>query len=517
MDVVPIRSALLSVSDKTGLVEFATMLAGAGVRLLSTGGTARALREAGLPVTDVSEVTGHPEILDGRVKTLHPKIHGGLLGLREDDEHRRQMAAHGIEPIDLLVVNLYPFQATVASGASYEECIENIDIGGPAMVRAASKNHEAVAVVTDPVQYARVAAEFAAHRGTTLATRRRLALEAYASTGAYDAAITAWLSRQLGEDAPLPNLPLGGVLKQRLRYGENPHQKAAFYVSDPTVPGIGSAVQVQGKELGYNNIADTDAAWNCVAEFAGPACVIVKHANPCGAALGSSPLDAYRKALASDPTSAFGGIVAFNRPIDAAAAEAVTEIFTEVVIAPGADDAAKAVFAKKKNLRLLLTSGVPASDRPRHTFRSVDGGFLVQDEDVSPIARTSLTQVTARAPSEREKADLLFAFTIAKHVKSNAIVLARDGATVGIGGGKTSRVDAAKIAVERARAGGNAQGCVVASDAFFPFPDGLLIAIEGGAVAAIQPGGSLKDAEVIAAADQAGIAMVTTGVRHFRH
>ncbi|WP_191060259.1 bifunctional phosphoribosylaminoimidazolecarboxamide formyltransferase/IMP cyclohydrolase [Geminicoccus harenae] len=517
MDVVPIRSALLSVSDKTGLVTFATALAGRGVRLLSTGGTARALREAGLDVTDVSEVTGHPEILDGRVKTLHPKIHGGLLGLREDDEHRRQMAAHGIEPIDLLVVNLYPFEARVASGAGFAECIENIDIGGPAMVRAACKNHEAVTVVTDPAQYERVTAELATHGGTTLATRRRLALEAYASTGAYDAAITAWLSSQVEDTAPLPQLPLGGRLRQALRYGENPHQQAAFYVSDPTVPGVGAAVQVQGKELGYNNIADTDAAWNCVAEFPEPACVIVKHANPCGAALGKSPLDAYRKALASDPTSAFGGIVAFNRPIDAAAAEAVTEIFTEVVIAPGADDAAKAVFARKKNLRLLLTPGMPAPDRPRRTFRSVDGGFLIQDEDISPIASTTLTQATRRAPTEAERADLLFAFTIAKHVKSNAIVLAKDRATVGIGGGQTSRVDAAKIAVERARAGGNAHGCVVASDAFFPFPDGLLIAIEGGAVAAIQPGGSVKDAEVIAAADGAGIAMVTTGMRHFRH
>jgi phosphoribosylaminoimidazolecarboxamide formyltransferase / IMP cyclohydrolase len=517
MDVVPIRSALLSVSDKTGLVEFARALAAAGVRLLSTGGTARALRDAGLQVTDVSEVTGHPEILDGRVKTLHPKIHGGLLGLRDDDEHRRQMATHGIAPIDLLVSNLYPFQATVASGAGYEECIENIDIGGPAMVRAASKNHDFVAVVTDPAQYGRVAGELAEHGGTTRATRRRLALEAYAGTGAYDAAIAAWLARQLGEAEPLPALPLGGNLKQALRYGENPHQKAAFYVSDPSVPGIGAALQVQGKELGYNNIADTDAAWNCVAEFTEPACVIVKHANPCGAALGDSPLDAYRKALASDPTSAFGGIVAFNRPIDAQTAEAVTEIFTEVVIAPGADEAARAVFSRKKNLRLLLTPSMPAPDRPRQTFRSVDGGFLVQDEDVSPIAQTELSLVTARAPSERERADLLFAFTIAKHVKSNAIVLARDGATVGIGGGQTSRVDAARIAVERARAGGNAQGSVVASDAFFPFPDGLLIAIEGGATAAIHPGGSVRDAEVVEAADRAGIAMVTTGVRHFRH
>ncbi|HEX2527306.1 MAG TPA: bifunctional phosphoribosylaminoimidazolecarboxamide formyltransferase/IMP cyclohydrolase [Geminicoccus sp.] len=517
MDIVPIRTALLSVSDKTGLVEFATALANAGVRLLSTGGTARTLREAGLAVTDVAEVTGHPEILDGRVKTLHPKIHGGLLGLREDDEHRRQMAAHGIQPIDLLVVNLYPFEATVASGAGYAECIENIDIGGPAMVRAAAKNHEAVAVVTDPAQYERVAGELAVHRGTSLATRRQLALQAYASTGAYDAAISAWLAGQIEAETFLPSLPLGGRLKQTLRYGENPHQKAAFYVSDLRVPGVGSAEQVQGKELGYNNIADTDAALACVAEFGEPACVIVKHANPCGAALGTDPLDAYRKALASDPTSAFGGIVAFNRPIDAATAEAVTGIFTEVVIAPGADEAAREIFARKKNLRLLLTAGLPAPDRPRRSFRSVDGGFLIQEEDISPIAAARLTSVTARAPGEQERADLLFAFAIAKHVKSNAIVLARNGATVGIGGGQTSRVDAARIAVERAKAGGGAEGTVVASDAFFPFPDALMIAVEAGATAAIHPGGSVKDQEVVAAADQAGIAMVTTGVRHFRH
>ena len=515
MDIVPIRTALISVSDKTGLLDFARALAARGVALISTGGTARTLREAGLVVSEVAEVTGHPEILDGRVKTLHPKIHGGLLGLRDDEEHQRQMAAHGIGAIDLLVVNLYPFEATVASGAGYDACVEQIDIGGPAMVRAAAKNHGGVAVVTDPTQYGRVLAELGEQGGTTLATRKRLALEAYATTGAYDAAIAHWLEGQLGEDGWLPRLPLGGALKQTLRYGENPHQQGAFYVSDPAVPGVASAVQVQGKELGYNNIADTDAAFGCVAEFTEPACVIVKHANPCGVAVAGDIALAYERALASDSISAFGGIVAFNRPIDEQTARAVTEIFTEVVIAPGADEAARAVFATKKNLRLLLTEGVPSPTRPRRTFRSVDGGFLIQDEDIAPAETLTVTAVTGKEPSPAELQDLLFAFTVVKHVKSNAIVLAKEGATVGIGGGQTSRLDSAKTAVDRA--GERAKGAVVASDAFYPFPDALLITVDAGVTAAIHPGGSIKDQEVAAAAEAKGVAVVTTGVRHFRH
>ena len=515
MDALPIRTALISVSDKTGLTPLAKSLVTSGIRLLSTGGTARILRDAGIEVIDVAEITGHPEILDGRVKTLHPKIHGGLLGLRDDPDHLRQMEAHGIRPIDLLVVNLYPFQATATAGAAFADCIENIDIGGPAMIRAAAKNHADVVVVTAPAQYERLVAELVTHGGTTLELRRRLALEAYAGTAAYDAAIATWLHGQLGTNDWPAHLTIAGDLEQELRYGENPHQSGAFYVTDPSVPGVGSARQIQGKDLGYNNIADTDAALTCVAEFDRPACVIIKHANPCGVALGADPLDAYRKALASDPTSAFGGIVAFNRPLDGPTASAVTAIFTEVVIAPGLDDPAKQAFTAKKNLRLLVTEGLPLPTRRRHTHRSVEGGFLIQEEDIG--REESLRQVSQRHPTDAETADLRFGMTVAKHVKSNAIVLARQGATIGIGGGQTSRLDAARIAAERAKAGGAVEACVVASDAFFPFPDALEIAIAAGATAAIHPGGSMNNAAVVAAADRAGIAMVTTGVRHFRH
>jgi len=523
-DLLPIRRALLSVSDKTGLIAFGRFLAGRGVEILSTGGTARALREAGVPVKDVSEHTGFPEILDGRVKTLVPQIHGGLLGRRDSAEHLAQMEAHAIAPIDLVAVNLYPFEATVAAGASFADCIENIDIGGPAMIRSAAKNHAAVAVLTEPAHFAEVEAEIAAKGGTTLATRRRLAAAAFARTAAYDAAIAAWFARQEGQDFP-PRLSLPGVLRQRLRYGENPHQQAAFYVDGSNRPGVATAVQVQGKELSYNNLNDTDAAYECVAEFDRPAIVIVKHANPCGVAVAGTLAEAWDRALLCDPVSAFGGIVAANRPLDAAAAERITAIFTEVVIAPDADEAAKAVFARKKNLRLLLAGGVPDPAAPGMAFRSLAGGFLIQSRDAGRVGEADLKVVTKRAPSAAEMADLLFAFRVCKHVKSNAIVYAKGLATVGIGAGQMNRAESSRIAAWKSEAAAKAaglpeplaQGSVVASDAFFPFADGLEIAAAAGATAVIQPGGSIRDAEVIAAADAAGLAMVFTGMRHFRH
>ncbi|MBY0331512.1 MAG: bifunctional phosphoribosylaminoimidazolecarboxamide formyltransferase/IMP cyclohydrolase [Acetobacteraceae bacterium] len=523
-DIVPIRRALISVSDKTGLVEFGRFLAARGVEILSTGGTARALREAGVAVRDVSEHTGFPEILDGRVKTLVPGVHGGLLGRRDLPGHVAQMQAHGIAPIDLLAVNLYPFEATVAQGASFDACIETIDIGGPAMIRSAAKNHAHVAVLTEPAHLAEVEAEIAEQGGTTLATRRRLAAAAYARTAAYDAAIGAWFAQQRGETFP-PRLALAGVLRQTLRYGENPHQAAGFYVDGTDRPGVATARQVQGKELSYNNLNDTDAAFECVAEFEPPAIVIVKHANPCGVAVADSLAAAWDAALRCDPVSAFGGIVAANRVLDAAAAERIAAIFTEVVVAPDADEAAKAVFARKKNLRLLLTGSLPDPAAPGLTFRSVAGGFLAQSRDAGRVAEAALKVVTQRAPSAQEMADLLFAFRVCKHVKSNAIVYARGLATVGIGAGQMNRVESSRIAAwksaDAARAAGLdrplAEGSVVASDAFFPFADGLETAAAAGATAVIQPGGSLRDAEVIAAADRAGLAMVFTGMRHFRH
>ncbi len=514
-DLLPIRRALLSVSDKAGLLPLARALAAQGAELLSTGGSARALRDAGLPVTEVADHTGFPEILDGRVKTLVPQIHGGILGRRDLPGHVAQMAAHHIAPIDLVAVNLYPFEATVAAGAAFAEAVEQIDIGGPALIRAAAKNHDFVAVLTDPAQYEEVIAALTAEGGTRLTLRRRLAAAAYARTAAYDAAIADWFAGQEGQTFP-PRLTLSATLRQTLRYGENPHQLAAFYAAG-TGPGLATARQVQGKELSFNNLADTDAALACVAEFAEPAVVIVKHANPCGVAVAPSPADAWQAALRCDPVSAFGGIVALNRPLDAATAERIAAIFTEVIVAPDADPAALAVLARKKNLRLLLTGGLPDPAAAGRSLRSVAGGFLVQTADAGRVTPADLRTVTRRAPTAAELADLIFAFRVCKHVKSNAIVHVRDGATVGIGAGQMSRVDSARIAAWKAAEHAGARPSVAASDAFFPFPDGLEAVIAAGATAVIQPGGSLRDAEVIAAADEAGIAMVFTGMRHFRH
>jgi phosphoribosylaminoimidazolecarboxamide formyltransferase/IMP cyclohydrolase len=523
-----IRRALISVSDKTGLVEFARALSGLGVELLSTGGTARLLRAAGLAVKDVAEHTGFPEMMDGRLKTLHPKVHGGLLAIRGNPDHDAATVAHGIAPIDLLVVNLYPFEATVAQGAPLDDCIENIDIGGPAMIRAGAKNHAAVTVIVDPDDYGRVLDAMRQNGGaTTLELRKALAAKAYARTAAYDAAIGGWFADELGERAPRWRT-IAGQLGQDLRYGENPHQWAALYRTGERRPGVATAVQHQGKELSYNNLNDTDAAFELVAEFdpnASPAVAIIKHANPCGVALGATLAEAYRKALRCDPVSAFGGIVALNGTIDAAAAREISAIFTEVVIAPDATDEAKAVFAEKRALRLLTAGGLPDPRAAGWAFRSLAGGFLVQSRDNAAVDDMALKVVTKRAPTPQELADLRFAFKVAKHVKSNAIVYARDGATVGIGAGQMSRVDSARVAAvkaaEAARAAGASEpltrGSVVASDAYFPFADGLLAAAEAGATAAIQPGGSVRDAEVIEAANAAGLAMVFTATRHFRH
>ena len=523
-----ITRALLSVSDKAGLIDFAKQLAGYGVELVSTGGTAKTLNDAGLDVIDVSQLTGFPEMMDGRVKTLHPKVHGGLLAIRGNKEHAAAMEQHHIKPIDLLVVNLYPFEATVAKGAAFDDCVENIDIGGPAMIRAAAKNHGDVTVVVEPTDYEKVLDEMARHKGmVSLELRKRLAAKAYARTAAYDAAISNWFAETLHDEAP-DYRAFGGRLIQPLRYGENPHQSAAFYRAPGERFGVASARQLQGKELSYNNINDTDAAYECVAEFdpkRTAACVIVKHANPCGVAEGANLVDAYRKALACDSTSAFGGIVALNQKLDADAARAITEIFTEVIIAPEATDEAVKIVAAKKNLRLLITGGLPDPRAMGLTVKSVAGGLLVQSRDNAVVDDMQLKTVTKRAPSEAELADLRFAFRVAKHVKSNTIVYAKDRATVGIGAGQMSRIDAARIAARKAEDAAKeaklpaplTKGSVVASDAFFPFPDGLLVAIEAGATAVIQPGGSVNDAKVIEAADQHNIAMVFTGTRHFRH
>jgi phosphoribosylaminoimidazolecarboxamide formyltransferase / IMP cyclohydrolase len=524
----PVTRALLSVSDKSGIVELARALAGHGTELVSTGGTFRAIADAGIAVREVAELTGFPEMMDGRLKTLHPRVHGGLLGRREDREHVAAMQAHGIAAIDLLVCNLYPFEATVSAGAAFEDCIENIDIGGPAMIRAAAKNHGDVAVIVDPADYAELTAELAQHGGaTSLALRRRLAAKAYARTSAYDAAIANWFAGELGETAPGWR-SIGGRLAEALRYGENPHQTAAFYRTPETRSGVASARQLQGKQLSYNNLNDTDAAYECVAEFdpaRTAACVIVKHANPCGVAEGDTLVEAYRRALACDPISAFGGIVALNHPLDAEAARAITEIFTEVIIAPAASEEAAAIVAAKKTLRLLVAGGLPDPRAAGWICKSVAGGLLVQSRDNASADDMALKTVTRRAPTEAELRDLRFAFRVAKHVKSNTIVYAKDLATVGIGAGQMSRVDAARIAARKAEdaareAGATVpltKGSVVASDAFFPFADGLLVAIEAGATAVIQPGGSMRDDEVIAAADAHGVAMVFTGIRHFRH
>jgi phosphoribosylaminoimidazolecarboxamide formyltransferase/IMP cyclohydrolase len=520
--------ALLSVSDKTGLVAFARALAGHGIELVSTGGTRKALSDAGLAVLDVSDVTGFPEMMDGRVKTLHPGVHGGLLAVRNNPAHVEAMQTHDIRPIDILVVNLYPFEATVARGADFETSIENIDIGGPAMIRAAAKNHEDVAVVVDASDYDALLAELTQNHGmTSLALRRRLAAKAYARTAAYDAAISNWFALQLDDPAP-DYRAFGGRLVERLRYGENPHQSAAFYRTPDVRFGVASARQAQGKQLSYNNLNDTDAAYECVAEFdpkRTAACAIIKHANPCGVAEGDGLLDAYRKALACDPVSAYGGIVALNRTLDADAARAITEIFTEVIIAPDATDEAIAIVGAKKNLRLLLAGGLPDPRATGLTAKTVAGGLLVQSRDNAVVDDMDLKPVTKRAPSNAELRDLRFAFRVAKHVKSNTIVYAKDLATVGIGAGQMSRVDSARIAARKAEDAAReaklkqpaTKGSVVASDAFFPFADGLLVAIEAGATAVIQPGGSVRDDEVIKAADDHGIAMVFTATRHFRH
>ena len=524
MTSIPIRRALLSVSDKTGIVDLATTLAAQGVDLVSTGGTARALREAGLAVRDISDLTGFPEMMDGRVKTLHPKVHGGLLAVRDDPAHAAAMAEHDIGAIDLVVVNLYPFQQTVAKGAGREETIENIDIGGPSMVRSAAKNHAYVAIVTDPADYPLVASG-----ETTLETRKRLAAKAFALTAEYDAAIASWFGFQ-DQGLTFPDtLPL--TLKRagpELRYGENPHQHAAFYAATGLAArGIGQARQVQGKSLSYNNYNDADAALELVGEFrdAAPTCVIVKHANPCGVATGGTLIEAYEAAFACDTVSAFGGIIAVNRPLDGATARAITGIFTEVVVAPDADEEAIALFAAKKNLRLLLTGELPDPRRAGLMAKSIAGGWLVQSRDAGHILPADLKVVTQRQPSEQELADCLVAWTVAKHVKSNAIVYARDGSTAGIGAGQMNRLESARIAAWKAKDAADKAGwdqprtigSAVASDAFFPFADGLLAAVEAGASAVIQPGGSIRDADVIAAADQAGLAMVFTGMRHFRH
>ena len=521
MTNIPIRRALLSVSDKTGIVDLARSLAEQGVELVSTGGTAKALRDAGLKVRDIGDLTGFPEMMDGRVKTLHPVVHGGLLAVRDDPAHLASMEEHGIGAIDLVVVNLYPFEATVAKGAARDEIVENIDIGGPSMVRSAAKNHAFVAIVTDPADYALVALG-----RTTLADRRRLAAKAYATTAAYDATIAQWFAfTDQGEAFP-QTLPLTLERGESLRYGENPHQSAAFYTATGShARGIGQARQVQGKALSYNNLNDADAALDLVSEFrdAAPTCVIVKHANPCGVATGATLADAYAAAFACDTVSAFGGIIALNRALDGATARAIGGIFTEVVVAPDADEEALAIFAAKKNLRLLLTGDLPDPARSGLLAKAITGGWLVQTRDNA--SAPDLQVVTKRAPTPEELADCRFAWTVAKHVKSNAIVYAKGGSTAGIGAGQMNRLESARIAAWKAKDAADKAGwatprtigSAVASDAFFPFADGLLAAVEAGATAVIQPGGSIRDDEVIAAADAAGLAMVFTGVRHFRH
>jgi phosphoribosylaminoimidazolecarboxamide formyltransferase/IMP cyclohydrolase len=524
-DLVPVARALISVSDKTGLIEFAAALSQMGVEILSTGGTAKAIAEAGIPVVEVAERTGFPEVMDGRVKTLHPVIHGGLLARRDLDHHVAAMDAHGIAPIDLLVVNLYPFEATRARGAGYDESVENIDIGGPAMIRAASKNHDFVTVIVDVEDYAPVLEEMRANEGaTTLALRRKLAATAYGRTAAYDAAISGWLAGEVGEVFPR-RFTLAGSAPQVLRYGENPHQQAAFYRTTESRAGVSTAEQMQGKELSYNNLNDTDAAFELAAELDEPGIAIIKHANPCGVAVAGSLSEAWDAALACDPVSAFGGIVAANRRMDAATAEKIAAIFSEVVIAPDFDPAALEVFAAKKNLRVLKTGGMPDPTAAGLMVKNLAGGLLVQSRDSGRVTQAELKVVTKRAPTEAEMRDLLLAFRIGKHVKSNTIVYVKEGSTAGIGAGQMSRVDAARIAAikakDAAKAAGWAEprtvGSVAASDAFFPFADGLITVAEAGATAIIQPGGSIRDEEIIAAADERNLAMVLTGMRHFRH
>jgi phosphoribosylaminoimidazolecarboxamide formyltransferase/IMP cyclohydrolase len=530
-DIIRIGRALISVSDKVGLLDLARALKAFGVEFLSTGGTAAALTAGGFAVVDVAQITGFPEMMDGRVKTLHPRVYGGLLAIRSEPAHQAAMIANDIPPIDLLVVNLYPFEAALKRGAPFDERIENIDIGGPAMIRAAAKNHDDVVVIVDVDDYSALIDELQLNQGTTrLAFRRRMAQKAFARTAAYDAAISNWLAQEIEGPAPKWRA-FGGALHPSfgaLRYGENPHQRAALYLTAETRPGVATARQVQGKELSFNNINDTDAAYELVAEFdpaESAAVAIVKHANPCGVATGETLLEAYESALSADPVAAFGGVVALNRRLDATAARKIVEVFTEVIIAPEADDEAVAIIAAKKNLRLMLAGSLPDPSAPTFTVRTVAGGLLVQDRDAGVLKEGAFRVVTKRAPTSSEMADLRFAWRVAKHVKSNAIVYARDGAMVGVGAGQMSRVDAARLAARKAEEAAEmagwpeprTRGSVVASDAFFPFPDGLVATIEAGATAVIQPGGSVRDADVIAVGDEAGVAMVFTGMRHFRH
>ncbi|MDO6964747.1 bifunctional phosphoribosylaminoimidazolecarboxamide formyltransferase/IMP cyclohydrolase [Rhizobium alvei] len=526
-DQVAVKTALLSVSDKTGIVELARELNRLGVRLLSTGGTHKAIADAGIAVTDVSDVTGFPEIMDGRVKTLHPSVHGGILAIRDDADHVKAMEKHAIGAIDLVVINLYPFEAVRARGEDYPESVENIDIGGPAMIRASAKNHAYVTIVTDPSDYAALTERLGKDGQTDYPFRQQMAQKAFARTAAYDTAISNWMADELKIETPAYRT-IGGSLRQALRYGENPHQSAAFYVTGEQRPGVANARLLQGKQLSYNNINDTDAAFELVAEFSpatGPACAIIKHANPCGVATGTSLREAYLKALACDSTSAFGGIIALNSELDAETAREIVKLFTEVIIAPGATEEAQAIIGAKQNLRLLVTEGLPDPAQPGLMAKTVSGGLLVQARDNGRIADLELKVVTKRAPTDRELEDLKFAYTVAKHVKSNAIVYARDGQTAGIGAGQMSRVDSARIAAikaeDAARAAGWPQpltkGSAAASEAFLPFADGLLSIVAAGATAVVQPGGSMRDQEVIDAANEHGIAMVFTGMRHFRH
>lgn len=520
-----ITRALLSVTDKTGLVEFATQLAAHGVELVSTGGTARTLREAGLTVRDIAELTGFPEMLDGRVKTLHPKVHGGILHIRGNAEHRAAVAAHAIEPIDMVVVNLYAFEATAAKpGVTVGHLIENIDIGGPSMVRSAAKNFEDVAIVTAAADYTALAEELKAHAGAlSLETRWRLAKQAFATTAAYDTAIANTLEKIASPEAEAPALAATAdktefpaalrihyPLAMPLRYGENPHQRAALY-ADGSHTGIAGAKQLQGKELSYNNLVDLDACWELCQEFDEPMVAIIKHTNPCGAATGTSVLEAYQKALATDPVSAFGSVIGINRTVDGAAAEEISKLFVEAIAAPSFSEEARERLATKKNLRLIEVKKA----QPGAVVKQVSGGLLLQDADTGSVTAADLKVVTERKPTAEELASLLFAWKITKHVKSNAIVYARDGQTIGVGAGQMSRVDAAKIGAMKATL--PLTGCVAGSDAFFPFPDGLEVVVQAGATAVIQPGGSVRDDEVIAAANKLGIAMVLTGMRHFRH
>lgn len=527
-DLSKISTALISVSDKTGIVEFARALSERGIKLISTGGTAKAIADAGLEVADISSVTGFPEIMDGRVKTLHPGVHGGLLAVRTDPEHQKAMQEQQINEIDMAIINLYPFEETIAAGGDYDACVENIDIGGPAMIRAAAKNHGFVTIVTDPADYETVLSELDENQNhTRLVTRKRLSQKAFARTAAYDSAISNWLATETETTMPL-HRSIAGKLSAEMRYGENPHQSAGFYLTGDNRPGVATATQLQGKQLSYNNINDTDAAFELVSEFSpssGPAVAIIKHANPCGVARGETLAEAYQKALACDGVSAFGGIIAVNVPLDADAASKMVEIFTEVIIAPDADEAAREIIAEKKNLRLLITGGLANPSAKGLAVKTVSGGLLVQDRDSLTIDDLELKVVTKKKPTDSQLEDMKFAFQVAKHVKSNAIVYSRDLATVGIGAGQMSRVDSSRIAARKAidameAAGASTpatMGSAVASDAFFPFADGLLSAVEAGATSVIQPGGSMRDDEVIAAADEAGITMVFTGTRHFRH